>query len=203
MKKIVVLSTMMVFLLISCEKEFYEIVSNEAEIPMKSSVTFLESVELSCTSTDSNCKMLFDSKKGTLACDCSDSKMLFQTNNDELRDISIISFYLNYFGNYIKNKHQVSISTITSVEYQLFDKSEVVSVKYMIDGELKSVMYVTSFDKAKGGTVEVDCTGNCDKGSYGECTEVYSTVTGDISCSCSGCKMKLTPLEPNKPVGDN
>lgn len=197
MKKIVVLSTMMVFLLISCEKEFNEITPNETETSVQPKVTLLESINLSCTSTDNDCKMLFDSKKGTLACDCSDSKMIFQTDNEESRNLSIISPYLGYFGKYIQKNYQVSNSAIKSVEYQLFDKSEVVKIKYLTSNDIiKSVMYVTSFEKAdEGGTVEVDCTGDCDKGSYGECTEVYSTVTGDISCSCSGCKMTVTPLD--------
>jgi hypothetical protein len=196
MKKVFVLLTMFVLLLTACEKEL----NNElSEIPTNHIVELVKSMNIQCTSTSSSdCSMQFEAKKGTLTCDCTESSMLLKMSNGEQGDFSMVSSYIGYFKKYLTRKYQLDAITVKSITYQLFDKAEVVSIKYILpSGKNGSVMYVTNLDvsKSNGGTVEVDCSGNCDSGSSYECTEVYSTVTGDISCSCAGCKMTVTRVD--------
>ena len=195
MKKTFVLLVMSVLLLTGCEKELNNALSETAEVN-----PLLESMSIQCTSkSNDDCTMQFETKKGTLTCNCSESSMLLETSNDKQGDFSTVSPYMDYFKKYLDKKYQVSTIAVKSVNYQLFEKAKVVTIKYINpkNNKLGSVMYVRNLDVSKSnvGDVEVDCTGNCDAGSSYECTEVYSTITGDISCSCSGCKMRVTKVD--------
>jgi hypothetical protein len=57
------------------------------------------------------------------------------------------------------------------------------------DGSSSSIMYAQKVGSTKSGGFEIDCTGDCD------CREQYHFDTNTSSCTCSPCKMKVTPIE--------
>ncbi len=136
-------------------------------------------------------------------CRCSDCIMHFEifpstpndrrsklTNNGKV-DIEKIASdsYFNTFG---KKANNIKIDRIGIEKYE---ESYIYRLEYS-EGELKSsVMYVTNYvfpntEQSTAGEFTIDCTGSCD------CRERFYPATGSIECTCSPCKMVVTPQTP-------
>jgi len=153
---------------------------------------------------DENCHCLLTSPDGiNFHCTCPDCKMkVVNTKNQSVSELSneyltkiniekyILESYLRTFDKKI-NFNELKIDNL------IMKKSSDVDIYTIIykdlSGNQSSLMVLDYKDdlqnRSGGGDVVVDCFGTCD------CRESYNTNTGEITCTCNECKMKITPIE--------
>ncbi len=216
MKKFIFLIISVVFLsiLFACNKD--NIIENKKE----SSTELVEPAEINqsatnratgievacigiCDTQESECGMIWDLKNGTVDCSCSGCKMTI-SNGLAINDASVnekLTSIAPYFEKHLQNNFGTMGFSLLSIKFDLYDKNiSVVHLEYKINGtsEEGSVMYVFNNNSNKenntGPNIEVNCTGGCDDGDEKGCRERYITSTGDVECTCSGCKMSITHL---------
>lgn len=151
-----------------------------------------------CTTSTDNCAVAWDLKNNTAECSCAGCKMTLSSReyHGEFDYETIINTEIEFdlAKSYAKENYKDLTEGFNSVELHFSEKFTTAIYKFeLADGQIESFVIQSKYDKygKKIETIVVDCTGACDGQVTEGCTEVYDIGNGTVTCSCTGCKMKV------------
>ncbi len=149
---------------------------------------------------------LEDDSNSYVQCSCSECQMHLDVktaNGNVIKESKLLDFAkTSYLETFTRQPTELVISKVMSNKYE---KANVLTVYYNDnDGNESTFLLITNYrykngnlndvssgqkDIGDGDSFIIDCTGTCD------CRERFFPASGDTECTCSPCKMKVTPIE--------